>query len=318
MGGVTASGKTELSLEWAERNNAEIISCDSVSFYRGLDIGSAKPDSSEQKRVVHHGLDLADVSEVFDVGQFHAYAKEVIQGIISKGKKVLVVGGSGFFLHGFLRPVVDDVEVSAEIRGQVDATYEKEGLGCILAQLREYNPKGLGNLDTQNPLRVIRALERCLQSGRSLIDLQKDFQKLPIPYAQFQKKLVWLNREDDEIMERINLRTKRMIEGGMLEETEQGIREGMESHPSLSQSVGYREVIEFHPRARTLLPSSLNKPSIESRSARSRDRIIDAEVPDLWMKHLRLSVNLEMLRDSWQHARGNVRSKNTIYNPRHS
>ena len=245
MGGVTASGKTELSLEWAERNNAEIISCDSVSFYRGLDIGSAKPDSSEQKRVVHHGLDLADVSEFFDVGQFHAYAKDVIQGIISKGKKVLVVGGSGFFLHGFLRPVVDDVEVSAEIRGQVDATYEKEGLGCILAQLREYNPKGLGNLDTQNPLRVIRALERCLQSGRSLIDLQKDFQKLPIPYAQFQKKLVWLNREDDEIMERINLRTKRMIEGGMLEETEQGIREGMESHPSLSQSVGYREVIEF-------------------------------------------------------------------------
>mmetsp|Transcript_3257 Transcript_3257/g.14121 ORF Transcript_3257/g.14121 Transcript_3257/m.14121 type:complete len:217 (+) Transcript_3257:9633-10283(+) len=80
----------------------------------------------------------------------------------------------------------------------------------------------------------------------------------------------------------------------------------------------HREVIEFHPRARALLPSSLNKPSIESRGVRSRDRIIDAEVPDLWMKHLRLSVNLEMLRDSWQHARGNVRSKSTIYNPRHS
>ncbi len=245
LGGVTAAGKTELSLEWAEKNGAEIISCDSVSFYRGLDIGSAKPDSREQKRVVHHGLDLADVSEVFDVGQFHSYANEVIQDMISRGKKVLVVGGSGFFLHGFLRPVVDAVEVAQEVRNQVKATYENEGLDALLAQLKKHNPEGLAHLDTQNPLRVIRALERCVQSGRSLIDLQKDFEKLPIPYAQLQKKMVWLDREDDEIVKRINLRTQQMIEGGMIEETQRAIRDGMESHPSLSQSVGYREVIEF-------------------------------------------------------------------------
>ena len=122
LAGVTAAGKTELSLEWAERNDAEIISCDSVSFYRGLDIGSAKPGLNDQKRVVHHGLDLADVSEVFDVGQFHAYANEVIEDMVSRGKKVLVVGGSGFFLQGFLQPVVDALEVSDEVRNHVNTT----------------------------------------------------------------------------------------------------------------------------------------------------------------------------------------------------
>lgn len=245
LAGVTAAGKTELSLEWAERNDAEIISCDSVSFYRGLDIGSAKPGLKDQKRVVHHGLDLADVSEVFDVGQFHAYANEVIEDMVSRGKKVLVVGGSGFFLQGFLQPVVDALEVSDEVRNHVNTTYEKYGLDTTLAQLGKLNPKGLGNLDTRNPLRVIRALERCLQSERSLIDLQKDFEKLPIPYAQFTKRMVWLDRKNDEIMDRINLRTQSMIDGGMIEEAEQAIRAGILRHPSLSQSVGYREIIKF-------------------------------------------------------------------------
>ena len=87
MGGVTASGKTEISLQWAEKNNAEILSCDSVSFYRGLDVGSAKPDSMDQQRVVHYGLDLAEVSEVFDVSQFHIYAREVLSRLPHGGKE---------------------------------------------------------------------------------------------------------------------------------------------------------------------------------------------------------------------------------------
>ena len=245
LGGVTASGKTELSLRWAERNNAEIISCDTVSMYRGLDIGSAKPDALEQQRVAHYGLDLADISEVFDVGQFHAYAKRIVHDIISRGKKVLVVGGSGFFLDGFLRPVVDLVVVSKEIRKQVNSIFEQDGLPAAIQELNKLNPKGLGNLDLKNPLRVTRALERCLQSGRSLHDLRNDFEKVPAPYGTFPKKMLWLNRGDDELMERINLRTQQMLSRGMIEETERAIRAGIERHPSLAKSVGYKEVIEF-------------------------------------------------------------------------
>ena len=147
LGGVTASGKTEISLQWAEKNNAEILSCDSVSFYRGLDVGSAKPDSMDQQRVVHYGLDLAEVSEVFDVSQFHIYARKVVEQIASRGKRVLVVGGSGFFLHGFLKAVVDGLDISDEVRDYVLKRYEEEGIEAIIEELKKLNPLGLPNLD---------------------------------------------------------------------------------------------------------------------------------------------------------------------------
>ena len=95
LGGVTASGKTELALSWAENNHAEILCCDSVSLYRGLDIGSAKPTRRELDRVPHFGLDLAEVSEVFDVVQFHAYARDIVNEIAQRGKNLVV--GKWFF-----------------------------------------------------------------------------------------------------------------------------------------------------------------------------------------------------------------------------
>jgi tRNA dimethylallyltransferase len=245
LGGVTASGKTEMSLEWAEKNNAEILSCDSVSFYRGLDVGSAKPDSIDQQKVVHYGLDLADVSEVFDVSKFHSYAKEVVKQIASRGKRVLVVGGSGFFLHGFLRPVVDGLHISDEVRQYVLKRYEGEGIATITDELKKLNPLGLPNLDLNNPVRVLRALERCLQSGRSLCDLTEEFEKLPRPYARFQKRMIWLDRGEEELMERINQRTIQMLKNGMIDETQKALNEGIENHPSLSEAVGYREIIDY-------------------------------------------------------------------------
>ena len=245
LAGVTAAGKTELSLQWAEKYNAEIISCDSVSFYRGLDIGSAKPNKMEQARVVHHGLDIANVSEVFDVGRFHAYAQKTIEEIVSRGKKVLVVGGSGFFLQGFLRPVVDNIEVSPHVRKYVQTTYEQKGMGGLRSELETYNPEGLGELDLNNPIRVIRALERCMQSGCSLFELRKEFEKLPIPYAQFEKKMIWLNREDVDITNRIEKRAEKMMDMGIIDETQRALQAGIEKHPSLCEAVGYREVIHY-------------------------------------------------------------------------
>ena len=243
LGGVTASGKTDLALSWAENNNAEIISCDSVAFYRGLDLGSAKPTQEEQERVPHHGLDLADVHEVFDVVRFHDYAKNVVQDIAGRGKKILVVGGSGFFLNGFLRPITDGIEISAEVRQSIEDQYQSKGLGSLLENLNKLNPDGVG-IDVQNPVRVIRALERCIQTGKSLVVLQQEFERLPVPYAGLCKHALWLDRKEDELMERIHARTQKMVKGGILEEAEVALRQGIETHPSLSVSVGYREAIE--------------------------------------------------------------------------
>jgi tRNA dimethylallyltransferase len=244
LGGVTASGKTELALSWAEKNHAEILCCDSVSLYRGLDIGSAKPTQEELKRVPHHGLDLAEVSQVFDVVHFHAYAKAVVSEIAKRGKKILVVGGSGFFLSGFFRAISDGIEVSHEVRQSIESQYQAEGLDSLLEELKKFNPDGMG-IDTQNPVRVIRALERCTETGKSLSVLQSEFEKLPAPYAHFSKHALWLDREDEELMDRIHSRTKKMVEGGLIAETENALEQGIEKHPSLSVSVGYREAITY-------------------------------------------------------------------------
>ncbi len=244
LGGVTASGKTELALSWAENNHAEILCCDSVSLYRGLDIGSAKPTRRELDRVPHFGLDLAEISEVFDVVQFHAYAQEVVNEIAQRGKKILIVGGSGFFMSGFLRAISDGIDISREVRQSIEFQYQEKGLDSLLDDLKKFNPDGV-ELDTQNPVRVIRALERCTQTGKSLSQLQSEFEKLPSPYAHFSKQALWLDREDEELMDRIRSRTQMMVEGGLLAETENVLWQGIEKHPSLSVSVGYREAIEY-------------------------------------------------------------------------
>ena len=187
LGGVTAVGKTDAAIDWAQQNSAEILCCDSVSFYRGFDVGSAKPNSEQRNLVPHHGLDICDLENPIDVGVYHQFARKVIEETQSKKKHVLVVGGSGFYLEGFLNPVADEVEVSEEIRSRVQEVFYEGGKKYALSLLQELNPQGLGNLDKQNPVRVQRALERCIASGKPLIELEDAFQKIAKPYPEFQK-----------------------------------------------------------------------------------------------------------------------------------
>ncbi len=252
LGGVTAAGKSEWALAWARENGTEILSCDSVSCYRGLDVGSAKPGPAERRLVPHHGLDRAEVNEVFGVGQYHEYAEGVVSDAMARSAPLIVVGGSGFFLEGFLRPVVDGLEVSASLRKRVDGWYEKEGLEGCVNRLRRISPSGLGSLDLLNQARVRRALERCMQAGKEYLELLREFEALPRPYADYAKHMVWLDRADEDIEQRIAARTRGMLENGLIEETREAIDRGMGSHPSLRNAVGYRE-------ARWLLEGRLNE-----------------------------------------------------------
>src|ERR1043165_531532 len=105
--GPTAVGKTELSLGWGEVNDAEIVSCDSLLFYRGLDIGTAKPTKAELTRVPHHLIDVCEVAERMDVTVYVKQARTAVDDIVARGKRVLVTGGSGFYLKAFFGPVAD-------------------------------------------------------------------------------------------------------------------------------------------------------------------------------------------------------------------
>src|SRR5690606_26312154 len=117
--GETAVGKTELALAWAEANDAEIVSCDSTLFYRGMDIGTAKPSPAELARVRHHLIDIRPVDTPVDITEFTTLARAAVADILARGRRVLVTGGSGFYLKTFFAPVADDVAVPPQLRADV-------------------------------------------------------------------------------------------------------------------------------------------------------------------------------------------------------
>ncbi len=237
--GCTAVGKTELALQWAEENDAEIVSCDSLLFYRGMDIGTAKPTKEELIRVPHHLIDICEPSERMDIARYVNMARKTVHDILSRGHRVLVTGGSGFYLKAFLAPVVDGVVVSKEIRESV----EKLTLAEAVAHLGELNPDG--TLDRDNPRRVTRALERCLASGRSLRQLRDDFAAQPSAFADYEVELVELVRDREVLAQRIRERVDTMLAAGLVTEVEQLLERNLQANPSAALSIGYREVIEM-------------------------------------------------------------------------
>lgn len=237
--GPTAVGKTEWALRWAEQNGAEIVSCDSLLFYRGMDIGTAKPTPAERARVPHHLIDICNVTERMDVTRYIGLAQAAVREIGRRGRAILVTGGSGFYLKSFFGPVSDDIEVSDEIRREVAAMSTEQAL----SRLRELNPAGLGALDTANPRRVVRALERCLASGRGVLELAAEFQRRPGVFADFEVRLTVLQRDEDELADRIASRVGLMLRDGLVREVEALRAGGLEQNPSAAKAIGYREVI---------------------------------------------------------------------------
>ncbi len=239
--GCTATGKTDWALRWAEARDAEIISCDSLLFYRGMDIGTAKPTPAERARVPHHLIDICDVTERMDVTHYVTKARAAVAEITARGREVLVVGGSGFYLKSFFSPVADDVAVSAEIRAEVVKLTRLQAL----EKLRTLNPAGLGELDTANPRRVSRALERCLASGRTLVALAEDFDRQPGAFADHRVELTELSRPPEELGRRIEARVDAMLRGGLVAEVKALGAEGLRDNPSAARAIGYREVLDF-------------------------------------------------------------------------
>lgn len=243
--GCTAVGKTELALRWAAARGAEIVSCDSLLFYRGADIGTAKPTKAERARVPHHLIDICDLGERMDVTRFVARARLAIDDLFARGKRVLVAGGSGFYLKAFFAPVADDVDVPAELRAEITGRLQNQGLAAVVNELERLNPAGLGGLDVQNPRRVTRALERCLASGRTLAALQADFAAQPAPFADCTVQLCELVRAPEEMDARISRRVEAMLAEGLVDEVRGLLAHGLKENPSVAGAIGYRETVDY-------------------------------------------------------------------------
>jgi tRNA dimethylallyltransferase len=243
--GCTAAGKTQLALEWADANRAEIVSCDSLLFYRGMDIGTAKPAPGDLARVPHHLIDIADVTERMDVRLFITHAQSAIAEIEKRGRRILIVGGSGFYLKSFFAPVADELESDPTLKDELEKDLLDKGLSALVERLSQLNPEGLGGLDTRNPRRVVRALERCLVSGLPLVELTRQFAEQSSPFADRKINLVEITREPEDLRERILMRAAQMLSAGLIDEVRSLRKKGLEKNPSAARAIGYREVLSF-------------------------------------------------------------------------
>lgn len=243
--GPTAVGKTAAALEWAEREGGEILSCDSVCVYHGLDIGSAKPTPEERARSPHHGIDLADPGERFSVEAYVRHARAAVDDCLRRGRPLMVVGGSGFYLGAFFGPVTDDLDIPPAVREEV-RRLQASGTAALRERLREAEGGRLpGWLDAENPVRLAKALERRLVSGRDLDSLRADFLARPGPFADLRIRAEVLERPDTELRARIAARARAMLAGGLLDEARTLVARDLPEDLPAMRAVGYREAIAW-------------------------------------------------------------------------
>ena len=243
--GPTAVGKTALGIEWARANNTEILCADAPLVYKGMNTGTAKPTPDEQKLVPHHCLDWITVRERFSVGDYAERAAEVVREVHARGKNILIVGGSGFYLKSFFEKVTDGIVIHPEISKKAESVFETAGLVGLLAELRRVGGENLDGLDIQNPRRVIKALERCLASGKSFAQIRQEFLAQKSPYDNFQKKVVMLSREKEELRQRIIARVDSMLAAGLIDEVSALKSQGLAENPQAASVIGYRETLAF-------------------------------------------------------------------------
>ncbi|HKJ91475.1 MAG TPA: tRNA (adenosine(37)-N6)-dimethylallyltransferase MiaA [Oceanipulchritudo sp.] len=245
--GPTASGKTEIALQEAERREALILSCDSLCVYRGMDIGTAKPTEEEQGRIRHYGLDLANPEEPYSVARYIAYRDALLEEHRTNGRPLIVVGGSGFYLKSFFAPVVDRIEIPEAAREAVRRIREAEGRDGLERAFKALHPveETFPGLDLRNGRRLEKALLRTLASGRSYRELRAAFETAPEPLGEWQKTVWLVSREKEDLQERNRRRVAWMLEEGLVEEVRALQRRGFERNPSACGAIGYREVLAF-------------------------------------------------------------------------
>ncbi len=243
--GPTASGKTALSIDWARQNGAEILCADSPLVYKGMDIGTAKPTAEEQRAVAHHGIDLVEVSQRFSVGDYAVYARQVVEKLLGEKKSVLIVGGSGFYLRSFFKAPTDEIPIGADVIDEVARIYEKTGLPGLLDALKRSGGEDLSGLDTLNPRRVMKALERVLGSGRGFQELRQLYESKTEPFPDMEKKVVMLSRSREDLQQRVRQRALAMLKAGLIGEVEALAGKGLRENPQTSGVIGYRETLRF-------------------------------------------------------------------------
>ena len=235
--GPTASGKTAYAIELAKKVDGEVISADSRYVYKELNIGTAKPTDDEMDGVKHHLIDIVNPDFDYSVGLFVRDAKKCIDEIISRGKIPIVAGGTGlYFTALFENYLLPEAEPDWNLREELDK-FSTEDLWNILLELDSNAPE-LINLDKNDKKKIIRTIEILKLTGKKMRDIRT---KGECPYAV---EWIGLNFEREELYNRINSRTDKMINSGLVEETKNLINKWGRVH-NITDTIGYREITEY-------------------------------------------------------------------------
>ena len=232
--GPTAVGKTELASQLAEKMNGEIISADSRLFYRGMDIGTAKPSREELARVPHYLIDIVNPDETLSLAVFQEKAKEIIADIHARGKIPFLVGGTGQYVRAVTQGWTPP-EVTANER--LRAELEKKDMEWLHARLQLIDPESAAKIDARNVRRTVRALEVILTTGRKFSEQRGQVE------SPYQLITIGLTRPRPELYQRVDERIDLMFANGLIDEVKRLLEKGYSpSLPSLS-ALGYRECV---------------------------------------------------------------------------
>lgn len=238
--GPTAVGKTELSLEIAERLGAEIISADSMQIYRGMDIGTAKPTLQERRGIPHHLIDIVDPDTPFTVSDYQQYFDETVEDVRRRGKIPLVVGGTGLYVRAVTRKFRIPTPASdPDLRAKLKLRAREEGAETLFEELKAIDPQAALRIHPNDQKRVIRALEVYLSSGQPISDWLVDAQE---PLAEG-TLIIGLERHRETLYNRINLRVDAMIKNGLLAEVKSLLDQGYSPELPSMQGLGYKEFV---------------------------------------------------------------------------
>jgi tRNA dimethylallyltransferase len=248
--GPTASGKTALSVALAERLHGEVVNCDSVALYREFEIGTAKPSAEERARVRHHLLDCVDPTGYITAGEYARLARSTLAEIKSRNRLPIVVGGTGLYLRALLDGLFPGPERSDELRDRLRMRVEQKGADYLHRLLGRLDPDAALKIHPHDLPKLIRAIEVCLASRRTLTEMWKQGRD---PLTGFRILRLGLNPDRDALYVRINQRAKQMFDAGLVEETRSLLAKYGDSARAL-RSLGYKQAVqllrgEIDPRA---------------------------------------------------------------------
>lgn len=261
--GPTASGKSDLGIALAHRFNGEIVNCDSVQVYRGINIATAKVPPEEQQGIPHHLIDFVEPTHNFTAVEWAELARKTIAEIESRGRQALLVGGTGFYLRALTTRFFDSPEIDESLRPRFQRILERRGAEHLHKMLSRVDPSLGAKFAPKDWSRVIRALEVYFSSGIPLSQWQARAPEEPTEEAARLFYLV-LQPPREELYDRINRRTDLMVERGLLEEIKSLITAGVPPTAKAFNAHGYKRFVE-HLLGKRTLESAVEQMKLDTR-----------------------------------------------------